>query len=255
MEVICEAAVKAGKFALEKLGKIEKIDVKSHFSDVVTDVDYACQKMIVEIIKRKIPDAIFVLEEGKGGKSIPYAEKVFLIDPIDGTLNYSHSLPFFGVSIARLDKGQITEAAVYAPFSNELFYAKKGFGAFLNGKRIYNERQPSLKESLLVTGIPYDQNLFDWTFKSIYEVSKVVQEVRILGSAAVELCYVSCGRLDGYWEIGLKPWDIAAGVLIASESGIQISGIKGDFDLEKGEILASVKSIHEDLKRILGEIV
>ncbi len=214
-----------------------------------------CQEIIVETIKKSFPEAKFVLEEGDGEKKIPDYECVFLVDPIDGTLNYSHGLPFFGVSIARLDRGQITEAAVYVPMTDELFYAKKGLGAFLNGKRIYNDRSPTLEQSLVVTGIPYINELFGWTFKSIFEVSKVVQEVRILGSASIELCYLACGRLDGYWEVGLKPWDIAAGVLIATEAHVQISGIKGDFDLESGEILASVKSIHKQLKRILGEQV
>ncbi len=254
MQVICEAALKAGKFALEKLGNIERIETKSRSSDVVTEVDMACQKIIVEIIEAELKNAEFILEEGNGEKKIPNVECVFVVDPIDGTLNYSHSLPIFGVSIARLDYGEINEAAVYIPFSDELFYARKNFGAFLNGKQIRNDKNPTLENALVVTGIPYVESLFDWTFKSIFEIAKFVQEVRILGSASVELCYLASGRLDAYWEIGLKPWDIAAGALIASEAGVQISGITKDFDLESGEILASVRSIHKQLKKILGEI-
>lgn len=254
MKLICEAAKKAGVFAREKFEKEHVINVKTRVSDVVTEVDVTCQKIIVDTISKHLPEARFVLEEGDGGTKIPNAECIFVIDPIDGTLNYVHSLPYFAVSIARIDYGEITEAAVYLPMTDEMFYARKGSGAFLNGTQIVNKNRPSLEKSFLVTGWPYDESLFDWTLKSIEKLTKITQEIRILGSSAAELCYLACGKLDGYWEVGLKPWDTAGGVLIAREAGVIVTGLEKDYDLESGEIVAAIPSIHEKLREILREI-
>ncbi|HEY8543006.1 MAG TPA: inositol monophosphatase family protein [Pseudothermotoga sp.] len=254
MKLICEAAKKAGIFAREKFEKEHVINVKTRVSDVVTEVDVTCQKIIVDTISKHLPEARFVLEEGDGGTKIPNAECIFVIDPIDGTLNYVHSLPYFAVSIARIDYGEITEAAVYLPMTDEMFYARKGSGAFLNGIQIVNKNRPSLEKSFLVTGWPYDESLFDWTLKSIEKLTKITQEIRILGSSAAELCYLACGKLDGYWEVGLKPWDTAGGVLIAREAGVIVTGLEKDYDLESGEIVAAIPSIHEKLREILREI-
>ncbi|WP_041083931.1 inositol monophosphatase family protein [Thermotoga profunda] len=254
MKLICEAAKKAGIFAKEKFEKEHVINVKTRVSDVVTEVDVTCQKIIVDTILEHLPEARFVLEEGDGGTKIPNAECIFVVDPIDGTLNYVHSLPYFAVSIARIDYGEITEAAVYLPMTDEMFYAKKGSGAFLNGTQIVNKNRSSLEKSFLVTGWPYDESLFDWTLKSIERLTKITQEIRILGSSAAELCYLACGKLDGYWEVGLKPWDTAGGVLIAREAGVIVTGLEKDYDLESGEIVAAIPSIHEKLRKILREI-
>ncbi|GAB4311740.1 inositol monophosphatase family protein [Pseudothermotoga elfii] len=254
MKIICEAAKIAGIFAKERFFQEHIVNVKGRSSDVVTEVDFACQKMIVDFISTHLPEARFILEEGDGCKEIPDAECVFIIDPIDGTLNYSHSLPFFAVSIARLDYREITESAVYLPASDELFYAKKGKGAFLNGRQIFNKNSPSLEKALLVTGWPYEEKLFEWTLKSIEKMTFLSQEIRIFGSAAAELCYLACGRFDGYWEIGLKPWDTAGGVLIARESGVLVESINGKFDFKTGEIIAAVPSIFEKFRDILRSV-
>ncbi|MGB9900943.1 MAG: inositol monophosphatase family protein [Pseudothermotoga sp.] len=254
MKLICEAAKKAGILAKERFDKEHTIDTKTRVSDVVTEVDFACQKIIVDTILKHLPEAKFVLEEGNGDTTIPNAKCIFVVDPIDGTLNYTHSLPYFAVSIARVDYGEITEAAVYLPMTDEMFYAKKGSGAFLNGTQIVNKNNPTLERSFLVTGWPYDESLFDWTLRTIEKLARVTQEIRILGSSAAELCHLACGKLDGYWEVGLKPWDTAGGVLIAREAGVVISGLTGDYDLRSGEIVAAVPSIHERLREILKEV-
>lgn len=220
----------------------------------MTEVDLECQRMIVDGILKHFPQARFVLEEADGDVEIPNAESIFVVDPIDGTLNYTHSFPYFAVSIARMDYLQTTEAAVYLPMTQEMFYAKRGHGAFLNGTQIFNDKKPTLESSFLVTGWPYDDSLFDWTIKTIEKLSRITQEIRIFGSSAAELCYLACGRLDGYWEVGLKPWDTAGGVLIAREAGIVVTGIEEDYDPESGEIVAAVPSIHEKLRAILREI-
>ncbi len=254
MKLICEAAKRAGDYAKERFESEHTINIKTRVSDVVTEVDLACQKIIVDTILKHLPHAKFVLEEEDVNTKIPDAECIFVVDPIDGTLNYAHSLPYFAVSIARIDYGQIAEAAVYLPMSGELFYAKKGSGAFLNGVQIVNKNSPSLERSFLVTGWPYDESLFDWTIRTIERLARVTQEIRILGSSAAELCYLACGKLDGYWEVGLKPWDTAGGVLIAQEAGVIVTGLEKDYDLESGEIVAAVPSIHQNLRKILREI-
>lgn len=254
MKLICEAAKRAGDFAKERFEKEHRIDIKTRVSDVVTEVDVECQKIIVDSILKHIPEAKFVLEEGDGDTKIPDAECIFVVDPIDGTLNYAHSFPYFAVSIARIDYLQITEAAVYLPMTDEMFYAKKGSGAFLNGKQIFNRNRPSLERSFLVTGWPYDEALFDWTLRTVERLTRITQEIRILGSSAAQLCHLASGKFDGYWEVGLKPWDTAGGVLIAREAGITVTGLGRDYDLESGEIVAAVPSIHERLRETLREI-
>lgn len=254
MKPICEAARKAGEIAMKFFGKELSIKTKSMRSDVVTQADVECQRVIVEVLKAHYPDAIFVLEEGFEGGKIPHGDIVFVVDPIDGTLNYSHSLPYFAVSIARMSQGKIVEGAVYLPFSDEMFYAEEGKGAYLNGRRIVNNKEPSMDRALLVTGWPYDQNRMDWALRSVEKLSKLCQEVRIIGSSALELCYLACGRFDGYWEIALKPWDVAAGVLIAREAGVVVGGLNGEFDLESGEIVAATSTLFEQLRSALIEL-
>ncbi|MCS7174237.1 inositol monophosphatase family protein [Pseudothermotoga sp.] len=251
MKPICEAAKMAGEMAMDFLKKELSVSTKSMRADVVTQADVECQKIIVEALKKYYPEAIFMLEEGFEGMSIPEGETVFVIDPIDGTLNYSHSLPYFAVSIAMLNFGKIVEAAVYIPWSDEMFYAKLGEGAFMNYKRIVNRRKPSIDRSLLVTGWPYDETKFNWAIRSVEKLAGLCQEVRVIGSSALELCYLAQGRFDGYWEVGLKPWDVAAGVLIAREAGIIVEGLRGEFNLESGEIVAAVPSIFGQLKSAL----
>lgn len=254
MRPICEAAKRAGEIAMNFFEKELSIKTKSMRADVVTQADIECQRVIVEVLKRYYPEAVFVLEEGFEGTAIPNAEKVFIVDPIDGTLNYSHSLPYFAVSIAMVSFGNIVEGAVYLPFTDEMFYAKLGEGSFLNGKRIVNEKRPSLDRSLLVTGWPYDETKLAWAMKSVEKLSRLCQEVRIIGSSALELCYLACGRFDGYWEVALKPWDTAAGVLVAREAGVVVESLDGEFSLESGEIVAAVPSIFEQLKSALMQL-
>jgi myo-inositol-1(or 4)-monophosphatase len=254
MRPICEAAKKAGEIAMRFFEKELSIKTKSMRADVVTQADVECQKVIVEVLKEHYPDAVFVLEEGCEETKIPNGETIFVVDPIDGTLNYSHSLPYFAVSIAKMSFGKIVEGAIYIPFTNEMFYAELGKGAFLNDKRIVNEKRPTMDRSLLVTGWPYDETKLKWLMRSVEKLTEVCQEVRIVGSSALELCYLACGRFDGYWEIGLKPWDVAAGVLIAREAGVVVGGLNGEFDLESGEIVAAVPSIFEQLRSALVEL-
>lgn len=254
VELLSEIAVEAGKIVLNSANESYTMRSKSRCSDIVTEIDIKSQEYIISRLKKKIPEAVFVAEESNE-TTIPESEWTFIIDPIDGTLNFSHGLPYFAISIARSDGDLLKEGVVYSPASNELFCAETGKGAFLNGKKIYNKKVCSLDEALAVTGWPYDETLMRWTLNSIRAMYKKVQEIRIMGSAALELCYLAAGRCDLYWEVGLKPWDMAAGVVIAREAGINVGGIHCDaYELRSGEILAAVPSIYEKAKKHLGRM-
>ncbi|RKX43752.1 MAG: inositol monophosphatase [Thermotogae bacterium] len=251
VELLSKIAVEAGKIVLDSANERYTMRFKSRSSDIVTEIDIRSQEHIISRLKKEIPEAVFVAEESNE-TAIPEGEWIFIIDPIDGTLNFSHGLPYFAISIARADGDLLKEGVVYSPASNELFCAETGKGAFLNGRKIYNKKMCSLSEALAVTGWPYNEALMKWTLSSIQTMYNRVQEIRIIGSAALELCYLAAGRCDLYWEVGLKPWDTAAGVVIAREAGISVGGIHSDaYRLQSGEILAAVPSVYEEAKKYL----
>lgn len=214
--------------------------------DLVTEIDHASEAYLIGEINRLFPGHGILAEES--GLSDENVEHMWFIDPLDGTVNYAHGVPMFCVSIAYAHKGQVTLGAIYDPSRDELFTAERGQGAWLNGKRRLQVAQASeLARSLLVTGFPYDtwhakRNNFDYFVK----FAKMTQGVRRLGSAAIDLCYLAAGRFDGYWEISLKPWDIAAGGLICEEAGAKVTSIDGDPDYihPPQSILAANPTIH-----------
>ena len=219
------------------------ISQKTSSSDLVTTADTESQKVIATTLSSRYPEIVIVGEEGA---KIEKQAKVFYVDPLDGTLNFVHKIPFFAVSIGYWEDGEASIGVVFDPVRRDLFYAKKGEGAFLNGKRIKVSFPKSLGNALFVTGWPYDK---DKHHKAVEDVKSVLNfnEVRVLGSAALELCYIAMGILDGYWEYSLSPWDLAAGVLIAKEAGAIISTPSGEkFDLFKGDILAIAPSLFQE---------
>ena len=243
-----EVAKEAGRLLLEYKGKLKSVQKKSSRSDVVSEADYESQKLIESILKEHYPGFEVVGEENYRKVS---AEKYFLVDPLDGSLNYVHGFPFYSVSIAMVVSGEVVEGVVHLPETGETFHAMKGEGAYLNGERI-NAGDATIEEALVVTGWPYDEKGTLWTYRAIEAVNGAVQEVRILGSCAAELSYLAAGRLDGYFEIGLGPWDLAAGYLIAREAGAIVTSITVDgFDLERGEVVAGKPSVHGELLKIV----
>ena len=179
-----------------------------------------------------------------------------MVDPIDGTLNFVHGLNFFSISVALIDDGIVTMGVVHAPLLNETFYASMDDEkAYMNGKPIKVANTSRLRDSIFVTGWPYEREKIDLTLMTIDRMMREIQEVRILGSAALELCYVGMGRIDGYWEFGLKPWDVAAGAFIAKKAGAIVSGIDTDEYLETSQIIASTPKIYEESRRILLEVL
>jgi myo-inositol-1(or 4)-monophosphatase len=227
---------------------------KQSKSDIVTEADFKSQEKIIGILSEEIKDAGILAEEDWDGSLdiLNNEEKIFIIDPLDGTLNYSHGFNVYAVSIGMMEKGEITRGVIYLPETDEMFYAVKGKGAFKNGIRLSRNEKKNIDELMLVTGWPYDESLMEKAYMMIKNVQKHTQEVRALGSAAAELCLVADGRLDGFWEIGLKVWDLAAGVLIAKEANLEVYGVnQKDFDVRKGEILTTypdnIEKIHEIL--------
>lgn len=243
----------AGEILRAGFGKVHTIDFKGEI-DLVTEVDHQSEDYLLGEISKRFPEhRVFSEESGERQGS---AEDIWYVDPLDGTLNYSHGLALFCVSIAYAHNGQLTLAVVYDPIADELFTAERSRGAHLNGALIHASAVSELKSSLLVTGFPYDA----WTnpvnnFAEFERFSKRSQGVRRLGSAALDLCYVAAGRLDGFWEIRLNAWDVAAGALIAQEAGATVTNVRGgaDFMTKPQSVLAANPTLHSLMLAILKE--
>ncbi|MCQ3936949.1 MAG: inositol monophosphatase [Chloroflexi bacterium] len=220
--------------------------------DLVTEADHASEAFLLGEIKSHFPGGHILAEES--GNIQGSNEDLWYIDPLDGTVNYAHHIPIFCVSIGFAANGVVTLAAVYDPLRDEMFTAERGKGAFLNGRKIQVSNTDELQKSLLVTGFPYDT----WSteldnFKYFERLAKKTQGVRRLGSAALDVCYVGAGRFDGFWEFKLKPWDIAAGGLIAKEAGAKVTAIDGREDYLSAplSILATTPGIYEEVRALL----
>lgn len=220
--------------------------------DMVTDADMAAEKLILETILQDYSNAVFLSEETHAELDHEAGE-FWVIDPLDGTTNFAHGFPWFGISIACVVRGEIAVGVVYLPMQQELFYAVKGAGAWLNGERIHVSKTDRLSAALLATGFPYDIHRdYEGVIAALKAVLTKVQGVRRAGAAALDLVYVACGRLDGFWEIKLKPWDTAAGVLILKEAGGRVSLFGGEpFSIFSKEILATNGLLHDDISHIL----
>jgi myo-inositol-1(or 4)-monophosphatase len=221
--------------------------------DLVTEIDRKSEDYLLGEIQKDFPDHNILAEESGGTRG---DGQQWYIDPLDGTVNYAHNIPFFSVSIAYASNGTLSLGAVYDPMRDEMFTAERGKGAYLNGSPLHVSSASDLQKSLLVTGFPYDiqnreinnlNNFIHFTYKS--------QGVRRLGSAALDLAYVAAGRFDGFWEMALKPWDVAAGGLICEEAGARVTNVHGeaDFISPPQSILATAPGIHtcmlEELKQ------
>jgi myo-inositol-1(or 4)-monophosphatase len=246
-----EAAMKAGAFLKESMGKNLEIDRKSSSIDLVTQIDTEAEHLIVDHLKEHYPDHSILGEEGGANKRS--SEYRWIIDPLDGTVNFTHGLPIFCVSIALEHRGEMIAGVIYDPNADELFTAERGKGAYLNGERIRVSDSDTLIESLLITGFPY--NIHDnpaSTIERFVDVLKTAQAVRRLGSAAIDLCYIAAGRGDGFWEAFIKPWDVAAGMLLVEEAGGRVTDFRGGkVDVDNPQILATNGKIHDEMLAVL----
>ncbi len=247
------AAAVAGCGVLRSsLGNLSSIDIeKKGAIDLVTAADIGSEKEIVQTIRSRFPDHAVLAEESGAASGDPDCR--WIIDPLDGTTNFAHGLPIFAVSIAFSHHGKVKAGVVLNPVSGELFTAVKGKGAELNGRPIRVSASLRVSESLLVTGFPYNfDEIFDAVMRRFQSCLRAARGVRRLGSAALDLCYVACGRFDGFWEENLRPWDTAAGMLIVTEAGGRVTDFKGkSFAVDDREILATNGGIHQELMSLL----
>ncbi len=247
-----ETAVQAGNILLEKFGKRIHISKKGEI-DLVTEADLASEKFIIERIKTRYPLHAILAEESGDAVLIGDGDWKWIIDPLDGTTNYAHGYPCFCVTIAVEYDGEIVIAVTYDPTRDELFAAERGGGASLNNKTISVSETDKLGDALLVTGFPYDISKRDNFAEHFTDMLLKSRAVRRDGSAAIDLAYVACGRFDGFWEDGLNPWDMAAGVLLVEEAGGRVSYYDGSkFSIYRPPLCASNGSIHEDMLEILN---
>ncbi len=252
LEVLKELARAAGEILRAGYEGDHQVSYKGVI-DLVTEVDHQSEAYLLGEIQGRFPGQRILAEES--GAVGTGDEGLWLVDPLDGTVNYAHGVPFFSVSIAYARNGIMELGAVYDPLRDELFTAQRGQGAWLNERRLQVSSATELQRSLLVTGFPYDTwNSPRNNFEYFARLGKLTQGVRRLGSAALDLCYVGAGRLDGYWELKLSPWDMAAGGLIAAQAGARVTDVDGGPDyIESRSILAAPPPIHTQILEVLGE--
>jgi myo-inositol-1(or 4)-monophosphatase len=247
-----EAAHAAGAIMRRELNRVDAIPVERKArADYVSDVDRACEAEIVREIRRYYPDHAFHCEEsGAAGDS----ESIWVIDPLDGTTNFLHGLPHFAVSIAHQVKGRTRHAVVYDPMRDEMFTASKGGGALLNNKRLRVSSRKGLEGAIVATSFPFRQRqllpVYSRIFQSVY---RQVEDIRRIGTASLDLAWVAAGRMDGFFEIGLQPWDVAAGTLLVREAGGTVLDFEGQDGVEEaGTVIAAPYAVMTPLLQLIG---
>jgi len=252
LQAASRAALTAGSIIRELYEKPHTIQMKGEI-DLVTEADLASETAIIASLNEDAPDIEVMAEESFTGKLEKAKGAIWVIDPLDGTTNFAHGVPFFAVSIAVLKDGHPLIGVIYCPMQNELFCASSGGGAWMNTRRIHVTETEFPIQALIATGFPY--NIHERLDTVIYQVQNVlpkVRDIRRCGAAAVDLAYVSCGRLDGFWEMDLKPWDTAAGWLLVSEAGGKITDFSGrQFSPFKPEIVATNTILHDFLLELM----
>ncbi len=249
MEKLIESTLEAGEILRKGYESVKEVRHKGTV-DLVTQYDVMVEEFLKERLFRHFPEYTLIGEESS--KESERASKAIYIDPIDGTTNFVHKIPFCAISVGVWEDGVPVVGVVYNPILNELFYAKRGEGAFLNGKRVCVTDTSDLQQSLLSTGFPYTKvemgEDFRWVIDTMKNLLPFTQDIRRLGSAAIDLCYVARGTFDGFYECNLKPWDVAAGILLVEEAGGRVSNHKGDpYSLSDHIIVASNGKNHDAL--------
>ncbi len=252
IDFLIELSKEAGEILKEGLGKEHRVTYKGPIN-IVTEIDRKSEDLLVGRIRAAFSQHSIVAEES--GFLDGQNEHRWFIDPVDGTSNYAKGFPMFCVSIGYAYKGKMRLAAAYDPVRDECFSAERGQGAWLNGSRMHVTATDRLIDSMLVTGFPYDMQQKDNNLNHFVNLSRKVQTIRRLGSAVLDQAYVAAGRLDGYWEIGVSAWDIAAGTLLIEEAGGLVTTVKGDPDFFKPpfDVLAANPALHPQLLALLNE--
>jgi myo-inositol-1(or 4)-monophosphatase len=244
LNIAVRAARKAGSIINRAALDSGGLNVRSkRAKDFVTQVDQAAEQAIIDIVKKAYPEHGFLAEES--GAADQHAEFVWIIDPLDGTTNFIHGFPQYCVSIGIQQRGALAHAVIYDPVANELFTASKGRGAFLNDRRIRVSTLARFGDALIGTGFPFKElTRLELYMRQLQTMMKTCAGVRRAGAAALDLAYVACGRLDAFWELGLSPWDMAAGALLIQEAGGLVGDLKGEQTyLESGDIAAATPKV------------
>lgn len=251
LAIAIKAARRGGDVLQRSLSNVDRVPVKEkERHDYVSEVDHFAEEEIVKEILKAFPDDAILGEEGGSRGS---GDTVWIIDPLDGTHNYLRGIPHYCVSIAQQVNGKLEHAVIYDPFKEELFTASRGRGATLNNTKIRVSRKIALEGSLLTTAMPFRNRQFAPSHLQMTRAMfEEVDDIRRLGSAALDLAYVAAGRVDGYWEIGLKPWDIAAGALLVREAGGVITDFSGTGDyLETGNVIAAPFKLITPMRKVI----
>ncbi len=249
LEVACSVARMAGELLREGYGREHHPDFKGEI-DLITDYDRRSEELLVAELKRRFPEHAVLTEESGLHRG---SDTRWIVDPLDGTTNFAHNYPFFAVSIAVEKASRMEAGCVYDPIRDEMFAARRGGGATLNGRPIRVSRIATLDRALIVTGFPYDVHDHpELSLPLFVAFLTTAQAIRRDGSAALNLSYLACGRFDGFWELSLSPWDVAAGVLLVEEAGGTVTRFAGEpFTLDGGEILASNGLLHSSMQHVL----
>jgi len=251
-QIALRAARAGGAVHRARLNKVS-FKGKSSFLDLVTEADHEAEAAVIGVLSRAFPDHAILSEEG-GGVDQPSVHR-WIIDPLDGTTNFAHGYPHFCVSIGYELRGRVELGVILDAPRGELFVARRGQGATLNGQPIAVSRAAKLDASLLATGFPYDRAARRRFYLTFWEALMTrVHGVRRTGSAALDLAWVACGRMDGFWEFGLKPWDVAAGSLLIQEAGGKVTNMDGSrLSLSAGAVLATNRRLHNQLMNVIKE--
>lgn len=255
LDIATVAVMEAGVILQTYWGKLEEVEEKGRPGDLVTVADKEAEAAILKVLGRHFPEhSILAEESGQLGDN--NSEYLWAIDPLDGTTNYAHQYPIAAVSVGLLISGIAQVGAIYNPFRDELFRAAKGLGATRNQRPIQVSQTSELSKSLLVSGFAYDRReTTDNNYAEFCHLTHLTQGVRRSGSASLDLCDVACGRLDGYWERGLSPWDIAAGVVLVEEAGGKVTAYDtSPLNISSGRILATNGQIHDSLSTELLQV-
>ena len=254
LPVAIEAAMHAGHLLNKGFSTSYEISSKKGHHNLVTTYDKLSESAILQIITKRFPTHGFLGEESGHSK---VGDILWIVDPLDGTVNFAHNVPVFCVSIAVAVESKIVAGAIYQPISGELFWAERGKGAFLNGQQLQVSTQSAIQDAYLATGFPYNSHEDPLhCIETFARLTRYGIPIRRLGSAALDLAYVAAGRFDGYWEVTLQPWDLAAGLLLVEEAGGVVSRYDGSIcdPYEAGTVIATNKLLHPQLQKAIHEI-
>lgn len=256
IDTLKQIALEAGKIVKEGYSSHKEVTHKG-VVDLVTEFDLKTEAFILDQLQKAFPDHTLVGEESHHGSY--HYDKAIYVDPIDGTTNFVHGIPHLAISLGVWEQGKPTLAVVYNPILEELFWAVRGEGAYCNGKQLEVSPQSKLQNALIATGFPYAKvNAgieYQWVIKCMTNLLPYIQDIRRLGAAAVDLCYLAQGKVEAFYEIDLKPWDVAAGILIVQEAGGKISNVDNKpFNFDDKSIVASNGKVHQQLLKYLEKI-